>query len=149
MSLQWAQFGQKTWPLTIWWDHKGFFSQLIPCCWWCPAPEGPLSSGVVFTLWSVQFFLIKNFSACTCLSPSCSLQWQWLIWTASKSFCMYRMHRKDSFKPKKTVCGGFGVCFQYKNNEFQKRGRRRRRGESHRTKPGKQREKKKNSLLSE
>lgn len=38
------------------------------------------------------------------------------------------MHRKGCFKPKQTVCGGFGVCFQSKNNEFQKRGRRRRRG---------------------
>lgn len=62
------------------------------------------------------------------------------------------MHRKGCFKPKKKVCGGFGVCFQPKNNEFQKRGRRRkrrRRGESHRSKPGKDREKGEKSSLFE
>jgi len=32
------------------------------------------------------------------------------------------MHKKGCFKQMKPVCGVFGVCFQSKNNEFQKRG---------------------------
>lgn len=62
-----------------------------------------------------------------------------LIQTVSKSLCIYSMHRTGFFKQKKTVCGGFGVCFQSKNNEFQRRGRRG--GGSHGAKPGKQWEK--------
>lgn len=62
-----------------------------------------------------------------------------LIHTASKSLCKYSMHRKGCFKEKKRVCGIFEVCFQSKNNDFWKRGRRS--GRSHRARPEKGREK--------
>lgn len=79
-------------------------------------------------------------STCTIilLLPALSAEW-YLIQTVSNSLHIYSMHKKGCFKQKKTVCGVFGVCFQPVSNEFQKIGRRT--GESHRTKPGKGREK--------
>lgn len=78
--------------------------------------------------------------------PALSSEWC-LMHTVSKSHHIYNMHRKGCSKQKKTVCGGFGVCFQSKNNEFQKRGRRSR--GSHRAKPRKGREKGKRAASSE
>lgn len=150
MSLHWAQFCQKTLPPTTRWDPMGFFFTadalllVVPCSWGTSKVRSSLFIMISAISPHKEFFSMHVLVLLALSSEWC------LIRTTCKSFSIHRMHRKGCFKPKKSVRGGFSVCFQSKNNEFQKRGRRRTRGESHRTKLGKWREKgKKSSLLSE
>lgn len=120
---------------------KAFFSQLI-LCWWCPVPEGPLRSGIVFTLWLVQFLLIKNFSVLVLPTLSSGA---WSEPLSNHSVYTECTGRAVSNPGKILVL--LVSAFNLRTMTFRKEERRGG-GESHRTKSGKWREKGKRSRVS-